>query len=218
MSFIQTLDQHEAAGTLPHIFRVHLQQFYESYLESIHLKEPTKKVLELFELFLRFIEEQVAHPHPFAPYHRSLREPVDYYRFGLECIGGVLDRQASTFAGETEAQQMTEQIAAGENVILLGNHQTEPDPQLIDLLLGDKFPQLGHDLIFVAGERVLTDPMAIPFSLGRNLLCVFSRKYIERDAEKRAEKLAHNATTMRTMAKLFHEGGQTGGDGPPAPR
>ena len=34
-------------------------------------------------------------------------------------------------------------------------------------------------MIMVAGDRVTTDVVAVPFSKGRNLLCIFSKKHIE---------------------------------------
>jgi glycerol-3-phosphate O-acyltransferase len=32
----------------------------------------------------------------------------------------------------------------------------------------------------VAGDRVTTDLLAMPFSMGRNLLCIFSKKHVRR--------------------------------------
>ena len=43
-------------------------------------------------------------------------------------------------------------------------------------------------MIFVAGERVITDPLAIPFSMGSNLLCIYSKRYIDHPPEKKIEK------------------------------
>ena len=49
---------------------------------------------------------------------------------------------------------MKEQLAAGENVILLANHQTEADPQIFSLLLDEAHPGFASSTIFVAGDRV----------------------------------------------------------------
>ena len=92
---------------------------------------------------------------------------------------------------------------------MLSNHQIEGDPQVIQLLLRYFFNQsLEEHLIFVAGERVLQDPMAVPFSRGCNLLCIYSNKYIEHPPEKKVEKRRHNQKTMKTMRDLLDDGGQ----------
>jgi glycerol-3-phosphate O-acyltransferase len=102
---------------------------------------------------------------------------------------------------------VTRQRAAGENVVFFANHQTEGDPQAISLLLEKTHPDVGRDITFVAGERVTTDPLAVPFSMGRNLLCIYSKRYIEHPPEKRAERQRHNQKTMERMSALFGEGG-----------
>ena len=70
-------------------------------------------------------------------------------------------------------------------MIFLANHQIEADPQAISLLLDDLYPNFAENMIFVAGERVITDPFAIPFSMGRNLLCIYSKRYIDHPPEKK---------------------------------
>ena len=56
---------------------------------------------------------------------------------------------------------IAEQLAKGDNVILLANHQTELDPQAISLLLEKTHPRIAEEMIFVAGHRVVSDPLAI---------------------------------------------------------
>ncbi len=50
-------------------------------------------------------------------------------------------------------------------------------------------------MIFVAGERVITDPLAVPASMGRNLLCIYSKRYIDHPPELKSEKQLHNKRT-----------------------
>ena len=87
--------------------------------------------------------------------------------------------------------RMEEQLARGENVILLANHQTEPDPQLISLLLEKTHPGFAEEMIFVAGDRVIRDPLAVPFSRGRNLLFIHSKRHIDHPPEQKEQKLLH---------------------------
>ncbi len=55
--------------------------------------------------------------------------------------------------------------------------QTEADPQVTSLLFEKEgFQDLSERLISVAGHRVTTDPVCMPFRMGRNLLCIYSKK------------------------------------------
>lgn len=157
--------------------------------------------------FLWAVGEQLRHPFEFEPYHRMVRQPFDYYAFGIEFFRPLVDKQRSTLTTRDRIQQVVAQLAAGENVIFLANHQSEADPQMISLLMEDEWPSLGKDMIFVAGERVISDPMTAPFSMGRNLLCIYSKRHIEHPPELRTVKVQHNRKTMERMAELLGEGG-----------
>ena len=55
----------------------------------------------------------------------------------------------------------------------------------------DSFDHLGeeHDsALCIAGDRVVADPLCKPFSMGRNLFCVHSRKRMDDIPELKAEK------------------------------
>lgn len=93
-------------------------------------------------------------------------------------------------------------------MVLFANHQTEADPQVISLMLDDVHPGFAQQTIFVAGDRVTSDALATPFSLGRNLLCIFSKRHVEFPPEKRAAKQKHNRMVMKKMGSLFKEGGK----------
>jgi glycerol-3-phosphate O-acyltransferase len=76
-------------------------------------------------------------------------------------------------------------------------------------ILFEKYaPEILDKLIFVAGERVVVDPVAVPFSLGCNLLCIYSKRYIDFPPEKKTEKQLHNTKTMKIMKSLLDEGGK----------
>lgn len=57
-------------------------------------------------------------------------------------------------------------------MVLLANHQTEADPGVFAHMLISSHPNLATDVIYVAGDRVVTDALSKPFSMGRNLFCV----------------------------------------------
>eukprot|EP00928_Gymnodinium_smaydae_P018383 TRINITY_DN16999_c0_g1_i2.p1 TRINITY_DN16999_c0_g1~~TRINITY_DN16999_c0_g1_i2.p1 ORF type:complete len:501 (+),score=89.23 TRINITY_DN16999_c0_g1_i2:52-1554(+) len=149
--------------------------------------------------------------HAFEPYHKAIRGPdFDYYKWGNDFFRSVVKLEASRAEGLEQIAAIRRRLAEGGNVILLANHQTEADPQVISLLLemyGES--DLAERMIFVAGHKVTTDPVAIPFSMGRNLLTIYSKKYLDQgDAEEKKEKNARNRATVSELQRLLTAGGQ----------
>ncbi|MCB1085104.1 MAG: 1-acyl-sn-glycerol-3-phosphate acyltransferase [Chlamydiia bacterium] len=188
----------------PQIF----QEFLQSYKEvaTAHGEDPEDS-FSVFEDFINYVKEQFLHPFQFEPYHQKVRSPKDYYQFGLDFLRPLVDLQNSSVTGMENLEKMEKLLAKKENVVLFANHQIEADPQAISILLETTHPKLGEEMIFVAGTRVTTDPLAIPFSMGRNLLCIYSKKYIDRPPEEKHEKQMHNKRTMKRMVELLSEGG-----------
>lgn len=60
-------------------------------------------------------------------------------------------------------------------------------------------------MIYVAGDRVVTDPLCKPFSMGRNLFCVHSKKRMDDQPELKAEKQKTNRRTVVEMGKALRE-------------
>jgi glycerol-3-phosphate O-acyltransferase len=186
-----------------------IHSFYVSYAEAIEENGYALKDLEpILNQFLVLVIEQLQHPYSFEPFHERVTHPIDYYRFGLDLIRPLVVFSRSRLKGLDQVERMQASLKKGENVILFGNHQTEPDPQAISLLLEKTHPRFAEEMIFVAGHRVVTDPLAVPFSKGRNLLCIFSKRHIETPPELKQEKLLHNQKTMKIMAQLLSEGGK----------
>ena len=44
--------------------------------------------------------------------------------------------------------------------------------------------------------------------MGRNLLCIFSKKHVDNPPEQKATKQKHNRMVMKKMGQLFKEGGK----------
>lgn len=162
----------------------------------------------LFDTFLNLVQSQLATPFVFQPYHKKIRHPFDHYAFGVNFLKPLVDEALSTVKGESHIQEVVDHLKRGDNVIFLANHQTEGDPQALSVLLDKKYPSLAADMIFVAGERVITDPLAVPFSMGRNLLCIYSKRYIDTPPEHKMAKQLHNKRTMELMSELLSEGGK----------
>ena len=179
---------------------------YKDALEAAGMSfEPAVGV---FRLFFQLVESQVRNPHAFALYHQKLRAPVDYYKFSLDFIRPLIDVERSRLISRETLRNIVSQLKRGENVVFLANHQTESDPLAISVMLEKEYASLGERIIYVAGERVVTDPLAVPFSLGCDLLCIYSKRYIDHPPELKAKKQLHNKNTMELMSKLLEEGGK----------
>ncbi len=197
-----------AQGLIPARYGEILVPFFRSYCTVLQEKQvPTNNVLSLLKTFLALIQQQCAAPHPFDPLHRAIRSPFDYYQFGLDFFRPLVDVAASTVAGLSSLKALLSQLSHGDNVIFFANHQIEADPQAISILLCDHAPDFAEHLFFVAGSRVTSDPLAIPFSMGRNLICIYSKKYIATPKEQQRAKQLHNKRTLEQMVALLHEGG-----------
>lgn len=178
-----------------------LQEFCDCYFEVTGNDA-------ILKVFLERLEELKKHPFTFEPYHQKVREPFDYYKFSLDFIRPLIELEGSKVQGFDVLKKIDLQLKRGENVVLLSNHQTETDPQAIAILLEQEYAHIGEKIICVAGERVVTDPLAIPFSMGCDLLCIYSKRYIDHPPELKMQKQLHNKNTMKLMSRLLEEGGK----------
>jgi len=209
MDYQTKLEQYSKTGKLPLQYFEVFKHLYQIYLRAA--AEGGKKSADVEPTLIQFLDcvvRQIEQPYPFELFHERVLSPLDYHAFGLDFFRPLINFKQSKVRGSANLDKIAQQLKNKENVILLANHQTEPDPQIIDLLLKKTHPQLAEEMIFVAGHRVTTDPMAVPFSLGRNLLCIYSKKYMDHPPEEKEQKLLHNQRTMKRMAQLLTEGGK----------
>ncbi len=207
--FFALLDKYQQEGSIPPKYAEILRHFYAGYQRAIspygmHIED----YQEIFNNLLRLIREQCLEPYLFQPYHVRIRKPFDYYQFGIDLVKPLVNLPKSTLSGQAQLDAIVASLGRGENAIFLANHQAEADPQGISILLEDRYPDLAESMIFVAGERVVTDPLAVPFSMGRNLLCIYSKRYIDFPPEQKMKKQIHNKRTMELMSQLLSEGGK----------
>lgn len=208
MDYLAMVENYRQDGRLPNNLAESLHDFYLSYRAALqHHGRAIEDYHPVLETFLELVLQQLQNPYSFEPYHRHITEPFNYYQFGLDLMRPLVLFEKSTASHLEQADRMVEQLNGKENVILFANHQTEPDPQAISLLLQNTHPHFAEEIIFIAGHRVISDPLAVPFSMGRNLLCIYSKKHIENPPENKAQKLQHNKKTMLKMGQLLSEGG-----------
>jgi glycerol-3-phosphate O-acyltransferase len=204
--FLLKLKAYAREGSIPPKYADILKQFYLGHQMAVASQEGNYDQ-PFFDL-LEMIRQQCLEPFVFQPYHQHLRKPFDYYQFGIDLVKPLVDMPNSSVQGLDRLKKIAASLEKGENAIFLANHQVEADPQAISIMLENSYPRFAEEMIFVAGERVITDPLAVPFSMGRNLLCIFSKRYIDHPPEQKMKKQLHNKRTMELMSELLSEGGK----------
>ncbi|MGC1878170.1 MAG: 1-acyl-sn-glycerol-3-phosphate acyltransferase [Rhabdochlamydiaceae bacterium] len=204
--FFSKIELYLKEGSIPSRCGEILKKFYLGYQQAVSLQGDSNE--QLFLDLLDLIRKQCLEPFVFQPYHKHLRTPFDHYQFGIDLIKPLVDMPNSSVLGIEHLKNVVASLEKGENAIFLANHQAEADPQVITILLENSYPRVAEEMIFVAGERVITDPLAVPFSMGRNLLCIFSKRYIDHPPEQKMKKQLHNKRTMELMSELLSEGGK----------
>jgi len=185
-----------------------LKAFYHNYkIAGLSNGMNEAVIRNNFMQLARYVCDQHSSLYDFEPYHEAIREPNDYYRFGIDFMK-VLVEGTPQIMGQDNLKNIQQSLNRGDNVVLLANHQSEADPQFMSIALEQSYKEIAENIIFVAGERVVTDPLAIPFSMGRNLLCIYSKRYIDFPPEQKLQKQLHNKKTMEQMADLLAEGGK----------
>ncbi|KAK8587408.1 hypothetical protein V6N13_086395 [Hibiscus sabdariffa] len=197
------------AGRLPPNVAAGMEEFFRNYKNAVFQSgDPAAAeiVLSNMAVALDRVLLDVEDPFVFQPYHKALREPFDYYMFGQNYIRPLIDFRNSYVGNLSLFYEIEEKLKQGHNVVLISNHQTEADPAVIALLLEKTNPHISENLIYVAGDRVITDPLCKPFSMGRNLICVYSKKHMYDVPELADMKRKANIRSLKEMAMLLRTG------------
>lgn len=199
------------AGRLPSNVATGMEELYHNYRNAVFQSgDPRAEEVVLSNMTVAFdrIFLEVEDPFVFSPYHKAMREPFDYYMFGQNYIRPLVDFRNSYVGNISLFSEMEEKLQQGHNIVLISNHQTEADPAIIALLLEKTNPRISEDLTYVAGDRVITDTLCKPFSMGRNLVCVYSKKHMHDVPELAEIKKRANTRSLKEMALLLRGGSQ----------
>ncbi|KAL8112729.1 hypothetical protein AgCh_020149 [Apium graveolens] len=206
---VSGIQKEKEAGKLPSNVARGMEELYYNYKDAVFqsgVPKAEEVVLANMAVALDRIFMVVKDPFLFSPYHEAIREPFDYYMFAQEYIRPLIDFRHSYVGNISIFNDMEEKLQKGENVILISNHQTEADPAVIALLLESTHPYIGEGVTYIAGDRVVTDPLCKPFSMGRNLLCVYSKKHMNDDPDLVDMKKRANTRSLKEMALLLRSG------------
>lgn len=221
LTFVDRVAAYAAAGRIPPSAAAILVGWHSSYAAAAAISPPVAELFgspraftdHTFSTLLELVRTQTATPAAFEPHHVAVRSPFDYYAFGLQFCLAMVNLQKSQVLGTPVLAQAMRHQAAGHNVIFLANHQSEADPHAIALVLSNVAAKvegaadLGARMLFMAGDRVREDSVAAPFSLGFNMLTVYSKKHIRDVPDQVDDKVRHNRVTAGVTAGLFKEGG-----------
>ncbi|XP_043695539.1 glycerol-3-phosphate acyltransferase ATS12, chloroplastic isoform X2 [Telopea speciosissima] len=205
------IQKEKEAGKLPPNVAAGLEELYQNYRNAvIQSGNPRADDIVLSNMAVAFdrILLDVEESFTFSPHHKAIREPFDYYMFGQKYIRPLIDFRRSYIGNISVFYDMEEKLKQGHNVILISNHQTEADPAVIALLLETTNPHIAENITYVAGDRVVTDPLCKPFSMGRNLICVYSKKHMCDVPELAEMKRKANIQSLKEMAVLLRGGSQ----------
>ncbi|KAK9144241.1 hypothetical protein Sjap_004144 [Stephania japonica] len=202
--------EHEAGRLSPSV-AAGLEELYRNYRNAVLQSGNTRAdeiILSNMSVAFDRIILDIEDPFTFSPHHKGIREPFDYYRFGQNYIQPLIDFRRSFVGNVSLFHEMEDKLREGHNVILISNHQTEADPAVIASLLESTNPYIAENLTYVAGDRVITDPLSKPFSMGRNLICVYSKKHMYDSPEQIEMKRRSNTRSLKEMATLLRGGSQ----------
>jgi glycerol-3-phosphate O-acyltransferase len=211
-----------------------LGHFLKEYMiaaQVSHTENPTDTFTEPYVTVERFVKGAtyaVQYGVPASPdfytfdvSHTALQgDQVGYGRTDFYSYGNNFFRHCMDFAttntlathvlGADNLQQALQQSQAGDNVVFFANHQSEADPQVVSLCFekaGPEYANAAAQMLYVAGHKVTTDVLAIPFSMGRNLICIHSKKHIDADKETKPRKQKQNLKAMNGLLRKLKEGG-----------
>lgn len=206
----KSIDSAVVEGTAPKEFGEILRDFIDEYAHSfLEAGESSDNFKFHVTKLLTTVNEAILNPYEFKANHMAIREPFDYYKWGNDFLKPLVIMEESKMFGLENAKKIQKLVSKGDNVVILSNHQTEADPQVLSILLQEAgMGELAEKVIFIAGHKVTTDPVAIPFSMGRNLLCIHSKKHIKNPPEDIPKKQAQNLKSMQAMSELVGKGGQ----------
>jgi len=185
--------------------------------KEIHTPEAAAgRILQGIQYAQRFGMPGSPELYEFDVMHTALRgnpetedgNEVDYYKFGCDFFRPCMDLKNSVVLGRENLDKAMEQLDNGDNVIFFANHQSEADPQVVSVMLEQAgYGKQAEECTYIAGHKVTTDPLAIPFSMGRNLICIHSKKHINSNPDLKPQKQRQNLKAMSAMLKKFVKGG-----------
>ncbi|CRH02432.1 glycerol-3-phosphate 1-O-acyltransferase, putative [Plasmodium relictum] len=180
--------------------------FLEKYKEEIKKhKSCTPQVF--LDIFLQFIE--AFNKYRYYSFPNVHRYDESLYEWSLNFWSQLIDKKNSKFLGIENIKKIEKWKEEGHNIIIFGNHHIEADANIIKYFFDVHGSQdISRNMIFIGGHKIRTDPLSRPFSVAANLLCIYSKKYIENPPHLKEEKILFNHKSLNALRNLFNQGKQ----------
>merc|ERR1712087_412017 len=124
----------QAKYDVPEKYLTLMRSFFSSYMTEIYMADRDMDKYEaILTRLMKKVLETAEEPYQFDPFHKAMREPFDYYALGNEFAEGMVASKDSIINGAELIEKMQQQVAAGDNVVLFANHQSEADPQFFSV-------------------------------------------------------------------------------------
>ncbi|CDJ63053.1 glycerol-3-phosphate acyltransferase, putative [Eimeria necatrix] len=145
----------------------------------------------------------------FSAFSAAQKSPMDFTEWSLSIWEPLIDLENSKLhVSEETLLRLSRHLRSGGNAVLLSNHQTEPDPLLARLLFRKRgFNDLYEALTAVAGYRVRSDLLSVPFSMSCDMICVHSKKHLSSGADGLEQQRRENVQAMQALQHLLEKGG-----------
>lgn len=201
--FFGALQKGVDSGKLPTPLYAAFEDFYNNYKQTVLGSDAPDANPELVARVMGSIADrtfnQFLDPYTFPSYHTRLLEPYDYYKFGQNYVRTLINFDKSVVGHLERFEKIQEQLDAGDNVVLLANHQTEADPGVWALLLEKKLPRLATEIIYVAGDA---DSEICVTTTPHNLLLNFSASRYMHGLCARPPAMQREALCLQGVAHL----------------
>ncbi|GAW83389.1 glycerol-3-phosphate 1-O-acyltransferase [Plasmodium gonderi] len=157
------------------------------------------------ENFLKYIEAFKKYRYYTFPNVHKYDETL--YEWSIEFWSQLIDKKNSKFIGIQNIDKIKNWIQQGHNVIIFSNHHIEADANILKYYFHIHNAQnISRRIIFIGGHKIRSDPLSRPFSVSANLLCIYSKKYIENPPHLREEKILFNHKSLNALKNLLTEG------------
>lgn len=131
------------------------------------------------------------------------------YEWSLKFWSELIDKKNSKFLGISNIKKIEEWRDKGHNIIIFSNHHIEADANIIKYFFHiQDSEQISRNIIFIGGHKIRVDPLSRPFSVTANLLCIYSKKYIENPPHLKEEKTLFNHKSLNVLRNLLNKGKQ----------
>lgn len=178
--------------------------FLDKYINSVKISKSCSahKVLDLFSQFVEGFKKYrtfaFSNLHPYDK---------DFYKWSLDFWSPLIDKEKSQFLGIENMKKIVKWKEEGHNIFLIGNHHIEADANIIRYFFKiHGYENISKEIIFIGGHKIRVDPLSKPFTASANILCVYSKKYIENPPHLKEEKIAFNIKSLSVLQNLLNEG------------